>query len=134
MRSNVLILLSVAVLLQSCGGYPGDSEFIKAADAPEGVYSFRADLSDSLATYDISFYSRIKEPLMLDVKWVSPAAVPSLRDSVWIAPEGRKPVLALYRSGVCPEEKGVWTIEVRPSNLPSGFCGIGIVKKKNGTR
>lgn len=134
MKLRLLILPVIALLLQSCGGNVGVSTFIKAADAADGVYRFETDLSDSLSAYDISFYTRIAEPLMLEVDWISPSAVPSLKDSVWVEPAGRKAVFALYRSGVCPEEKGVWTIAVRPSAVPRGFCGLGIVAKKNGTR
>jgi len=134
MRLKLAIFLAVAALLQSCGEYPGDSVFIKACDAPEGVYRFTVDLSDSLAAYDISFFTHISEPLMLDVNWLSPASVPSLRDSVWMEPKDRKADFALYRSGVCPAEKGAWIIEVRPSSVPKNFIGMGIVCKKNGTR
>lgn len=134
MRLKPVILLAMAVLLHSCCRFDGDAVFVKAADAIDGVYSFKADFSDSLATYDVSFYSVLSEPLMLDVSWISPSSELSLRDSVWLEPCDRKSVCALYRSGVCPEEKGVWTVEVRPADVPTGFCGLGIVTKNNGTR
>lgn len=120
-----------------------------------GIYRYSIDLSDSLATYDITFYSRIDAgrqrmaetgdfPLM--VTWISPSGQryretvffnvrDEARGSSFYTSQYRKP----YRTGLVPVENGIWdlTVHVNAGNEVPGFRGLGVICRKNlphGTR
>ena len=152
MRPAPLLLSLLLPLVLACGRPSTMEQFIKAEDAaasavsPGGVDRFEVDFFDSLATYDISLYTRLadtgarnrvhgSEPLGLDVRWISPAKETALEERVYIPYGGIRGVKELYRSGVKPGSAGVWTIELRPvaeNLLP--ISGIGIICVCNGTR
>ena len=129
MKARELIILAVLLAASSCGSEV-ESSFVRSADAPRGIYSLSVDLSDSLSSYDLSLYTRIEEPVTLEVSWVSPSLEVPLTDTVVVCPDRRKGVEVLYRSGVCPSEKGVWTLRIRPLPEPEGFSGVGVVTRK----
>ena len=96
-RFFALVSLLLAVACSRPGSY---EEFVKAEDAPGGVYEFVLPGGTSVipsaakepATYDLSFYTApLAEPLQLEITW------PEYRETVWF-PAGQHQ--ALYRSGV----------------------------------
>ena len=122
---------------------------------PNGLFRYSLDLSDTLATYDIIFYSRIDAgrqrmasardfPLM--VTWTSPSGQryretvyfdvrDEVRGSSFYTSQYMKP----YRTGLVPVESGVWdmTVHINAGNEVPGFRGLGVICKKNlphGTR
>lgn len=122
---------------------------------PNGLYRYSVDFSDTLATYDITFYSRIDAgrqrmaavkdfPIM--VTWTSPSGQ-SYRENVYfvVHDEARgsnyysSQYRKVYRTGLVPVEPGVWdlTVYVNSGKDVPGFRGLGVICKKNlphGTR
>ena len=134
-----MIAAAAFVLSLCCCSRPTEMEvFVKSADAVGGVYSFELPLEDSLATYDLSFYTRVDAPVghrpqgsvALDVRWESPSGE-TADETVHM--DASKQIEA-YRSGVSPLEPGVWTLKVQVVNPPEGLRGLGVVCKENGTR
>lgn len=134
-----MIAAAAFVLSLCCCSRPTEMEvFVKSADAVGGVYSFELPLEDSLATYDLSFYTRVDAPagrrsggsLELNVLWVSPSGE---RAGETVHMDAAK-LLETYRTGVSPLEPGVWTLKVQVVNPPEGLRGLGLVCKENGTR
>ena len=148
MRGGILLLLS-CLLGCACNPPGGEESFVRTGSKGEdGMYHFSLDLSDSTATYDISFYSRID---------CNNLKIASLRDFpmtvFWTSPSGRRysekvyfPIQSYsagsdfyshqyvvpYRSGLVPAERGVWDIAVRidSDSLIPGFRGIGMTSEK----
>lgn len=121
------------LLLASCGRPQGREYFQLAND--EGEYSFDIDLSDSLASYDISFYTEIDRPLWgrdtlvcfpLQVVWRSPAGRYFSETVYYPAAESR----VLYRSDVVPTELGSWNISVTIPDQPRRLRGLGIIYRR----
>lgn len=147
-------------LLSSCVKPSVQDIFIKSTDAPDGVYVFELDLSDSLSVYDILIYSRTDAapralkripPIKLSVEWFAPAAadtvageqvqsrsrslVPALTDTVALAAVKHGYVIQPYRTGVNPSVRGLWSLRMSVLNVPESFRGIGIIcERKDGTR
>lgn len=97
-----------------------------------GEYVFPLQLSDTLAAYDISFYTVIDRPVFRADTIVSfPMQV------VWRSPSGRyfsetvyypaDSVKVRYRSGVIPSEEGDWTLSVTLDPEPGGLRGLGVI-------
>jgi len=137
-RSSFLLTIVFTLLLAGCGKPRTFEQFIKAQDSTDGVYHFELALDDSLATYDIAFYTRIDRPFGIDV-------TDCLRlDVLWRSPSGKKAgetvymnvaeLKEKYRSGVSPKEYGKWSIDVKVPVPPEGLLGLGIICECNGTR
>ncbi len=120
--SRPLLPLLLAPLLAVCCQQPRSAEqFIPAP----GPYVFRVDLSDTLAAYDLSFYTRLDgypqelqaaQELALNITWTSPSDS-SYAERVYLPLTGRstlysRQVLQPYRAGVRPVEPGLWTLTV----------------------
>lgn len=140
-RAFTRVLTAIALIFSlGCCNRPDSQEiFIKAADAaPGNVYSFEIQLPDSLAKYDLSFYSRTDVPssskespaLELNVCWKSPSGK-SETETVYM---NKTNGVEMYRRGVSPLETGLWTLDVEVKNPPKGFRGLGLVCEENGTR
>ena len=138
MRRASYILLFF-LLLTGCKEPMSVERFVKG----EGPFTFFVDMSDSTATYDFDFYTRVDAPLdslrklaalSLQVTWTSPS-FHVFREDVYMPMEGRtsffsREVRAPYRADVSPEEPGPWTLSVRVEDIPEGFCGLGLVVKR----
>lgn len=142
MRGGILhtFFVAAACLLLVCCTRPAYyEEFVRADEAESGIYSFTLDLSDSLSTYDLSFY-------------LSPVPMTSKLDStragrcmpvyiVWTGPdEGRFEEMVYmdpnkevqpYREAVSMTAPGEWNLELRPMEVPTGFRGIGVICHRN---
>ena len=152
----IMMLAAVAVAGISCSRPVSYEKFVSVEDREaNGLYSFSIDLSDSLCTYDVSFYSRIdairfkemhSRDFSLMVTWTAPSGQ-RYRETVYFGPfdesAGSDPYsrqyVKPYRRSLVPVEFGTWDIEVLVNSgaeVP-GFRGLGIICKKNlpdGTR
>lgn len=135
---TVLAAAVVSLLLYACSPAIGYECFIKEGDSEGSLYSFTVPFDDSLATYSVSFFTRIdalgdkapEKALGLDVTWTSPSGE-SAGETVYMDPSKE---VETYRSGVVPGETGDWKIEVRVQDAPQGFRGLGIMIRTDGTR
>ena len=126
---NLAIACCALLLLASCGRPQGREYFLRAN--PAGEYSFDLELIDSLASYDISFYTAIDRPLFhrdtlvsfpLQVVWRSPSGRYFSETVYYPTAEHR----VLYRSNVVPTELGTWNIAVTIPNQPPRLRGLGL--------
>lgn len=140
MRRAAILLAALTAFFSSCSRPDSVETFIKVADAPAGIYDFSVDMSDSLATYDLLFYTRVDNPsgfgksIPLEVSWISPDSERALVEKVYLGSGDLRGVREEYRTGVNPVVKGVWTLRVRPEDTPRGFRGIGLIVRTDGTR
>ena len=127
------LLLAVTLCL-ACSRPPSEEFFVLKKDAPEGVYAFRLDLSDTTVCYDISFYvrpdKRDTSGFPLTARWYREDSLRFTETVFFPAGKERVP----YRSGVRMAEPGEWTLCLQPCCPPAGFSGIGVISKRNGTR
>ena len=130
------VLLLLSVLLAGCKEPMSTERFVKG----EGPFTFFVDMTDSTASYDFDFYTRVDAPvdsirkmgaLPLTVTWTSPS-FHVFKEEVFMPLEGQgsffsRQVRAPYRAGVRPEEWGQWVVAVRVTNPPEGLRGMGLV-------
>ena len=130
------VLLLLSVLLTGCKEPMSTERFVKG----EGPFTFFVDMTDSTASYDFDFYTRVDAPvdsirkmgaLPLTVTWTSPS-FHVFKEDVFMPLEGQgsffsRQVRAPYRTGVQPEEWGQWVVAVRVTNPPEGLRGMGLV-------
>ena len=144
MKIRFLVFLLPVLTVIGCHKPAVCEQFIRADEAVDGLYEFALDMSDTLATYDLSFYTAaLDAPLSLTVDWSC-----DYSETVWL-PAGK--VEALYRSGIRPdgqpgtgaaypygrkkEAAAPVILRVRVNNAPEDFRGLGIICKRNdGTR
>ncbi|MDO5321406.1 MAG: hypothetical protein Q4F39_03370 [Bacteroidia bacterium] len=135
---TMIAAAAFSLLPYACTPVSGYERFIREGNAEGGVYSFAVPFGDSLATYSISFFTRVDTPrskvledaVRLDVTWTSPSGK-TAGETVYM--DASKEV-ETYRSGVAPGETGDWKIEVRVQDAPPGFRGLGIISRQDGTR
>jgi hypothetical protein len=139
MRKSLHILFSL-MLFTGCREPMSVEEFVKG----EGPYTFFVDMTDSTATYDFDFYTRVDAPqdslrkmqaLPLTVTWTSPS-FHVFKEEVYLPMEGHlslfsRDVRAPYRAGVRPREWGPWQMTVRVTDPPEGLRGMGLVVARN---
>lgn len=127
-------LLAIGLAAASCVRPDSEEYFIPASKAQDGVYVFDFEMADSLARYDVFFYTRVDgaplDSLPLNVMWLSPSGE-SFSEKVYMDPSLE---MEAYRTGVAPYETGAWRICVRPLGVTDGFRGLGLICKNNGTR
>ena len=130
------VLLLLSVLLAGWKEPMSTERFVKG----EGPFTFFVDMTDSTASYDFDFYTRVDAPvdsirkmgaLPLTVTWTSPS-FHVFKEGVFMPLEGQgsffsRQVRAPYRAGVRPEEWGQWVVAVRVTNPPEGLRGMGLV-------
>lgn len=143
MRRAILILSAAAFALVSCVRPGAYEEFLTVGESVAGRYNFELDMSDSLDTYDVSFYTRVDRgrtstvreypPLKLDIWWKSPSGK-VFDETVYMSSGDYRGVRELYRSGIVPSERGVWTLCIQPENPPKGLRGMGVICERYGAR
>ena len=135
MRKPVYAVL-LLLLLVGCREPMSVERFV----AGEGPYTFFVEMTDSAATYDFDFYTRVDAPrdslraraaLPLSVTWTSPS-FHVFREDVYLPLEGRSSFYSLqvrapYRADVRPGEYGQWVLSVRVDDPPEGLRGMGLV-------
>lgn len=124
-----------AALFAACAPPPSSEVFLRSDGT--GEYSFPADLSDTLSTYDISFYTVIDRPALsgrdtlvsfpMHVVWRSPSGRFFSETVYYPADKSR----VLYRKGLVPGEAGEWTVTVSMDPEPQGMRGLGLEIDKN---
>lgn len=150
MKIRILIFAAVVAVLSACSRPTSNEQFVKLDNkGADGLYHFTVDMSDSLHTYDLVFYSRIDcnniklsqirdFPLM--VTWISPEGEKysekvyfkvrgNSEDEDFYSNQYRIP----YRSEVVPVRWGIWemTVKIDSDRYIPGFRGLGLICKKN---
>ncbi|MDO5442206.1 MAG: hypothetical protein Q4G10_00895 [Bacteroidia bacterium] len=150
MKGRVVIFLIQAAVLIGCSRPVSSENFVRIEDkGVDGRYHFAIDMTDSLCTYDVYFYSRIDcgsaklaqirdFPMM--VTWVSPSGQ-KFEERVYFDVHAEtddsgyysKNFKILYRSGLVPVSPGEWEMQVRidSDRYVPGFRGLGVICKKN---
>ena len=138
---RLLLICLLFVLAVSCREPMGVERFVPGS----GPFVFVVDMSDTTASYDFDFYTRVDgdpqeivslREIPLRLQWASPSD--SLyRETVWLPMQGRgtffsRDVRAAYRADVRPYEAGIWTLTARlPDTLSvPGLRGLGLVMTK----
>lgn len=136
----------VALVMVAACSEPAQMEYFCSSDDRDslGRFCYSLDMSDSLSTYDIAFYTRIDcspkdfdalNDLRVDVELVSPAGL-SYVETVYLPVasfSSRKrstyDSIADYRTGLTPVEWGVWQMYL---SLPEiqGLRGMGVINGK----
>jgi len=137
-RSSFILMAVCTLLLVGCGKPDTVEQFIKAGDAPDGVYHFELTLDNPIGTYDLSFYTGIdrfspagqNHCLQLDVLWRSPSGK-TAQETVYM---NTAKLREKYRSKFSPKLFGKWRIDVKVPEAPEGLLGLGIICEYNGTR
>ena len=126
-------ILFALLLAASCSQPSSTETFIPAP----GPYEFAVDLSDSVAVWDLSLYTRVDAvrdtlpELKLTATWTSPSAQ-SFSETVYLPLSGgtsffSREACVPYRTAVAPLERGCWTLTVTLPSPPSGLRGLGLV-------
>lgn len=141
--SRWVLPLVAAFLLAGCGRPDTWEQFIRAADAPQGVYTFDVDLSDSTAMYDFTFYLRNDKTSLwtraedrsvsLDIVWTAPSGV-SWSERVFLGSGDERGRVVPYRRDCVMAEPGAWELRVTPGDTPRGWRGLGLICYRHGTR
>lgn len=136
----------VAMVMVAACSEPAQMEYFCSSDDRDslGRFCYSLDMSDSLSTYDIAFYTRIDcspkdfdalNDVRVDVELVSPAGL-SYVETVYLPVasfSSRKRCtydsIADYRTGLTPVEWGVWQMYL---SLPEiqGLRGMGVINGK----
>ncbi|MBR5256531.1 MAG: hypothetical protein IKV62_07135 [Bacteroidales bacterium] len=138
-RKAIILCLVAFATLTGCREPMSYEKFVKG----EGPYTFFVDMTDSTASYDFDFYTRVDAPmdslrnltaLPLTVTWTSPS-FHVFKEDVYMPMEGQgtyfsRQIRVPYRAGVRPEEWGQWVLSVRVNNPPEGLCGMGLVVER----
>ena len=99
--------------------------------APRNAYEYTLDVLDTLAFYDLAFYTRIDGPsaesqLKLSMVWKDPSD--SLyRETVYMKVAEKDGVVRNYRTGMRFPSEGEWTLSVTVTPEVRGFRGLGLV-------
>ncbi len=131
-------LLTALLCLAACSPPSGYNGFVRAEDAHDGVYSFSLSVTDTVDTYDFSFYGRLlsgrQRNVELRVLWLAPSGE-SFSETVYMKSLDSKGCKELYRSGVRLTECGEWKLNVHPVGVGDGFTGLGLIcTVSDGTR
>ena len=150
MKFRVLVIAALAAVSLGCSRPVSYEKFIRIEDKGEdGQYHYTLDMTDSLCTYDIYFFSRIDcnrhrlaevRDFPLNVTWISPDGI-RYAEKVYFGvhddEEGEdyysRQYKFLYRSGLVPVRHGEWEMMVRidSDRFVPGFRGLGVICKKN---
>ena len=130
-----LILCFAAVC---CSRPPSEEDFVRADEACRGVYPFSADMSDSLCTYSIFFYTKVDNvrdsiEIPVRVELLSPSGQKYSED-VSMRAGHSKGDKRIYRSSVSPVEYGIWELKLSPLIEIRGLRGMGLIIERDKQR
>lgn len=130
-RFNAAVTLALALVFAfSCERPDSVETFVRSDQTVNGCYSFPLVLDDSLSTYSLSFYTRMrvkaKTSIPLDITVVSPSGQ-EYAERVYMKIGNRKGDRECYRSGFTPSEYGNWTIILSVAEDVRNFPGIGVI-------
>lgn len=141
---HIIFAAAMALALASCSMSIVSEDFRSRSERDtSGRYCFELDMSDSLASYDISFYTRIDcgaklfaalPDIPVNVELVSPSGY-SFTESVFLAKSsfdigrpGSFDILTDYRVGCVPLEYGCWKMFLALPDI-RGLRGLGVILK-----
>ncbi len=144
-RHSYPVVLVVAVLIAaaSCSHRGEYSEFRRITQRDSlGRYAFTLDLSDSLSSYDISFYTRLDskravfrnmDDISVEVTLQSPSGL-LYQETVYIPKMSSTSSTAFskqyfmpYRTDAVPVLYGSWKMFLYvPSDMQTGLLGMGV--------
>lgn len=151
MRRCLIIFICLTAVV-SCSRPLSYEPFVLREKAEYGdTYSYDLNLSDSTASYSLSFYTRIErrafnpfetDSLGLDLRWISPSGSVYSETAVLsaLAPSDSsyfdKDCIWNFRNRLIVPEYGNWRLRVQVLNNPEELRGLGIIfkEKKDGTR
>lgn len=150
---KALTAVILAASLWGCSRPVSIAPYISREKSEYGdTYSFNLDLSDTLTTYSISFYTRVErrpfkpyaaDSLDLGVRWIAPSDSSFLDNLVLNLDEpiasaySSKDYRFAYKDAFVPSELGEWRLRVQVRSNPECLSGLGIIierKEQNGTR
>ena len=134
MPRSLLAVACAVVLIAACGEPASRERFIRSDGS--GEYAFQVEMTDTSASYDLSFYTAIDRPLMQpDTLGSFPMRL------LWRSPSGRfysetvyypaDSSIVHYRTGLIPSENGSWELQISISPEPAGLRGMGLVVARN---
>ena len=130
MRRALMAMACACMLLAACREPVSRERFIMADGS--GEYAFDVEFNDSLALYDLSFYTAIDKPLAapdtlgsfpMKLLWRSPSGL-FFSETVYYPADSAR---VFYRRGLKPSETGLWSLELTISPEPAGLRGMGLV-------
>ena len=137
MGNRLALILSAFLMLMSmsgCGGPDSTQEFIFYRDS--GIYQYSLDMTDSLSTYEILFYTRMETvdstsvfPIYLVLE--SPSGEKYQDTHIFDYNVGK---VSRYASDLDPYEHGIWTLTLNVRSDDVTGMGAMLKKKRNGTR
>ena len=126
-RSLLFGLLGVLLLcwVAGCKRPVSTEQFV--FDDGSGQFDFTVDMSDSLCTYDLSFYTRLESRLSppgfpIRVYMTSPSGAVYSETLFYDASVS---LVVPYRAGLEPVEYGLWQLSVRAR--AEGLKGMGLI-------
>ena len=125
-RHILIALQSVILLLTSCENPHLREQYVLKGEE----YVFEVDMSDSLATYDVSIYTRVDSDTRgfpVEAIWTSPSGHKYSERIYFNLLLGQKQP---YRSALVPVEWGCWTLELSVPEV-KGMRGMGIITQRN---
>lgn len=149
--NRFLTALSAAFLFLlsfSCTRPVQTEEFRKISQKDSlGRYTFILDLSDSLSTFDVSFYTRVDcsramfrvmEDICVEATWFSPDGK-AFQETVYIPKSSctrsgawSREYLSPYRKNLEPYVHGLWQLSLAvPDDTRNGMRGMGVVCMSN---
>ena len=145
MLKGLIPYFAVLCLAVSCAHPSTVEDFRSVADRDSlGRFSYGLDMTDSVAVYDISFYTRFDCPkkqfktisdIRIDVELLSPSGL-SYEETVYLPVnefksdrKGTYDCCVVYRKDLVPVEWGVWTMNLTLEDL-KGLRGMGVIKSK----
>lgn len=127
---KLIPLISLLLLAAGCSNPSVREDFILESNASKGVYPFRIDMSDSLSSYTVSFYTKadVSKPahIPLEVKWKSPSGK-VYAENVYMPVGKDKGDRFVYRSGIVPPEAGEWRLFLNPADSAGVLRGMGVI-------
>ena len=145
MKGRLLIIV-LAAIAASCAPPPSYEPFVMREKAQYGdTYPFALDLSDTMASYSLGFYTRLErqsfgvfpsDSLVLDLRWFSPSDS-IITDTTFIRIS--LPVntsyyswdfVTEYRDRFVPSEGGTWRLNAKVVNDSPSIRGLGIILKR----
>lgn len=144
--NSLMPVFLLAVLLSACSAPRVSEVFVPSSQKDSlGRYAFELDMSDSLASYDISFYTRLDCSVysfdnVVDIPvyvWLTSPSGELFAEQVFLPKRGfsaERPgsydCMMEYRTGCIPAEYGQWGMALSVSPI-TGLRGMGVILTKN---
>lgn len=144
---TVLVCVCAVLFASGCVKPSSYEAFVRSSDrGDDGLYRFTLDLSDTMATYDLSIYSRIDcmspqmsdfEDISMSAWWTSPGGETFREDFFFPVQDSTSsdfystPYLFPFREDFKPVEAGEWKLafDVAEGEGIPQICGMGIICK-----